>query len=888
MVQLYYDTKDPLIAPSIVSYNTLMGAWAKSNDPEAPVRARRLLDEMLTRRKAHHDDHDIEPEQEMIINNNNYYYYYYNNINNNNNNNSPSQHRLVQPDAVSFSTLIDIYAKYNVTNSTQLCEELFYSMPKLQVRRSPYTFFALQHAYARSGQANAAQKAQAVLDYMLDLYHHKGDVFAKPNAMHYNAILNALSRRGTIQAAEQAVEMLNRMEANLTAGETGFDVEPDRLSYALTIVACARCMGQERRSANMAVQVLEKMEERARVEAQLKAQVSSVAPPSVRLDIECFNVVLTALSRVRDPDTPQRILEIIKRMEQYAAAGQEHVRPNIRSWNALLNSLTRSTFDQGDNSNSSNESTSSSSSVAKKAENILNHVFALHRNGVANVMPNAFTFTAVLTSYQRFQRTAGPLAPVRAAAIVRQMEELYEKGELESPPDVYHYTILCGVWARSRHPQAPDQCLQILTYMMERYQAGMAKLKPNVRTYNAVLDCLCRCGQVGRAEELLHHMLSLYERMGDRDAKPDAFSFNCVILAWCRATNTKGSGKRAEAVLDRFLQYQEDERNPSLGPDSLTFTRIITHYNKARLTDSPYRAEYVLNWWISLFKSGLRNIEPCTEAFRLVIEGYAHAKHADAGENAERLLRQMNQLQNEYPRLNLQPTVSLMNSALWAWAVCGDEDSGTKAENLLDEMERKFAAKTRPTGRSYEYVIMAYARSSSHDKARRAYSLFRKMDERAKKGQIIMHEYVYSLVINCCAFANANREVESEAFDIAIEVFNEIVNSTRVNPSARTFGWFFQACGRLKNSNEEEYRSQIEQAFVRCCQMGLINDFNFRRFRGAASEAILQKILDAASASTGQQRLVASNVSFHDIPVSWRKNAAVPSGSNVAQRQSRR
>jgi pentatricopeptide repeat protein len=50
-------------------------------------------------------------------------------------------------------------------------------------------------------------------------------------------------------------------------------------------------------------------------------------------------------------------------------------------------------------------------------------------------------------------------------------------------------------------------------------------VKPNTRTYNAVLDCLTRAGEVERAEELLYYMLKQF-RNGDKDAQPDGFSFN--------------------------------------------------------------------------------------------------------------------------------------------------------------------------------------------------------------------------------------------------------------------------------------------------------------------------------------------------------------------------
>jgi len=252
---------------------------------------------------------------------------------------------------------------------------------------------------------------------MFELYE-KGDIFAKPNCINFNAVLNACSRTPSRASAKLAHDILRKMELPVFKG--GYDVEPDRLSYALAILACSRCP-DEVYAARKSEENLEKMEARAKTEAQKREEVSSAAPPSVTLDIECFNVVLTAISKCRQRDGPERAFRIIRRMEQYADSGQEALRPNTRSWNGVLNSITRAmrTVDRGH---------------PRKAEDILNHMHCLSQNGVPNVKPDAFSYAAVLSSYQKLPDAS---AAQRADDLVRRMEELYESGEIDTPPDVY-------------------------------------------------------------------------------------------------------------------------------------------------------------------------------------------------------------------------------------------------------------------------------------------------------------------------------------------------------------------------------------------------------------------------------------------------------------------
>jgi hypothetical protein len=224
-------------------------------------------------------------------------------------------------------------------------------------------------------------------------------------------ILNALSKRPSRANAMKADGILRQME--LPVEEGGFDVEPDRLSYAIAILACARCLDRVF-GARMAEVNLEKMEARAKLDSQKRAEVSSAAPPTVSLDVECFNVVLTAISHCRQRDAPDRVIRIIQRMEKYAEMGDEPVRPNIRSWNgkllppndlvvvlvllcnshftltrltlAVLHALARASGSKEDKY------------FARKAESILERLATMHRAGVPNVKPNAFTYAGYVVN----------------------------------------------------------------------------------------------------------------------------------------------------------------------------------------------------------------------------------------------------------------------------------------------------------------------------------------------------------------------------------------------------------------------------------------------------------------------------------------------------------
>jgi hypothetical protein len=65
MVQMYEQTGDPRIAPSIISYNTLMNAWGKSMDPQAANMAEKVLNEMMTTAAV---DSELKPDASECAN----------------------------------------------------------------------------------------------------------------------------------------------------------------------------------------------------------------------------------------------------------------------------------------------------------------------------------------------------------------------------------------------------------------------------------------------------------------------------------------------------------------------------------------------------------------------------------------------------------------------------------------------------------------------------------------------------------------------------------------------------------------------------------------------------------------------------------------------------
>ena len=79
----------------------------------------------------------------------------------------------------------------------------------------------------------------------------------------------------------------------------------------------------------------------------------------------------------------------------------------------------------------------------------------------------------------------------------------------------------------------------------------------------------------------------------------------------------------------------------------------------------------------------------------------------------------------------------MLSSLLQAWASCGDDDAGRRADLLLRDMEEKSEEdeNLRPNARSYCLVLTAWSKSSSLEKADRALEILERMERRYEEDQ---------------------------------------------------------------------------------------------------------------------------------------------------------
>lgn len=196
------------------------------------------------------------------------------------------------PDAISFTSIVSAIAhdsKRRKVKDAQRILDTMYSILKdddgggIQLDRVAYN--ALIHA--QSTQSGSADKAEMLLDYMLE---QNGPSSIRPNAITFNTVLDAISKSKLPGSAARAEKILNKMQ--LIYEEGWNELRPDTFSFASVLNAYAN--SDEPDAAAKAEEILKHM--------HLIHQNgnNNVIPNTI-----CFATVIKAYSRSRDNDAPQ-------------------------------------------------------------------------------------------------------------------------------------------------------------------------------------------------------------------------------------------------------------------------------------------------------------------------------------------------------------------------------------------------------------------------------------------------------------------------------------------------------------------------------------------------------------------------------------------------------
>lgn len=371
-----------------------------------------------------------------------------------------------------------------------------------------------------------------------------------------------------------------------------------------------------------------------------------------------FTNAITAWARCTRKDSPKRAQALLDQMHTlYEEHGWDHVKPNKITYNSVITAWARSRENGGVS--------------ARNAEALLRKMYDLYNDNRyeydEDMKPDARSWNAVINAVARSRDKD---CANRAKYLLDEMGRLYNEGQADLLPDALTFGAIINAYANSFEEGASDKASQLLLHMESLYQLGFENAKPTTFVYNACMNALAKDpltmrrgdgnalgdSRAGQAEQLLNSMEKRYEEERDYRIMPDCISYSTVINAYANS-NAEDSGLRADGILRR-MAHRYLMGDTKCRPNAVAYTAaikanwaainaIITPPSsekdpaiKAQLMEaSARRCEDLLQQLCMLHKShgNDRSLKPTSVTFDLVIKALTLINDRDSMERVTQL-----------------------------------------------------------------------------------------------------------------------------------------------------------------------------------------------------------------------------------------------------------
>lgn len=351
---------------------------------------------------------------------------------------------------------------------------------------TPFYDVVLQSYVVCNGGKDAAQKAQTVLERMMDRCRNwmEGRYVAPPpsapTVKTFNIVVNAWAKsrqRDAGYRAQHVVDLMNNWDIHCKeAAKRTKEHYPGVSANERTLVSVVDAWSKSRHpnAAQHATSIL------------FGAIEESKQNPSFTLDPALFHVVLGTWVRCSGGSKAgERAEEILSVMEQCTHFGGSALRPGTRAYAVVMEVWMRC------------EQVEKKGHAAQRAESLLRTMKDIYeRKREPYIKPNNECFTNCIAAWSLARHRKD--APERAEALLVMLTDLYDRTKDGAfRPDVRLYNSVIAAWTRaSDHSDS-----------MERARGWLRSLRrhtqPDLVTFNTILDGMGKRGMGGEALELL-------------------------------------------------------------------------------------------------------------------------------------------------------------------------------------------------------------------------------------------------------------------------------------------------------------------------------------------------------------------------------------------------
>eukprot|EP00815_Leptocylindrus_aporus_P000605 CAMPEP_0116054250 /NCGR_PEP_ID=MMETSP0322-20121206/2677_1 /TAXON_ID=163516 /ORGANISM="Leptocylindrus danicus var. apora, Strain B651" /LENGTH=552 /DNA_ID=CAMNT_0003537581 /DNA_START=170 /DNA_END=1825 /DNA_ORIENTATION=- len=431
--------------------------------------------------------------------------------------NSGNEFAIVKP--YIYNMAIAAWAK---AGDAERAEGALYRMMEDEVSPNRISFNTCISGWAKSKSKTSGDRACKILDLMFT----SG---IEPDIITHNSVLDALAksaRFGSNDAALKSVKRLKHLVSSFRNGASS--IAPNVISFTSVFDALAHCYDDEAMS--IAEDLMEDM-------LSLADNFGTSVP-----DTKCFTTLINVSARRKNPANAQALL---KQMEKLYHNGNFKVKPNIITFNTVLNSWAKSTHPK----------------AGKKAENVFSYMESVRNEKIYMLdKPDSYSYNAMIEVWSKAKSLQG--AEKSQHWLQRMISECDER------PSEHSYAMVVDAWGRNPQSQSIENAMEVFNMMMDEYKSGSSKLRPTNKIYNTLIKAFSR----SKGEEIAERAEAILRRM-EKEARngfsvqaPDITSYSYVISAWANSGHPDAASRANDVLREVIGKFYHSRRNASIGP----------------------------------------------------------------------------------------------------------------------------------------------------------------------------------------------------------------------------------------------------------------------------------------------------------------------------------
>jgi pentatricopeptide repeat protein len=340
-------------------------------------------------------------------------------------------------DVIDCNQVINAYSKSrNDDNAPQYALQILKDMSKSGTYLVPnvVTYNSVINGYAQKGNFVGASK---VFQLQINDYKQNNNTDAKPNVRSFNTMINACSKHITLNARNKS----NNKDFSSGGDETNSNNDNDN----------------DNSMPEIAEKLLATLEE-----WYTMGEIDNGA------DTITYSAVINCWSKSDTIDGPQRALDLLNKMIS------QNIEPNTITYNSVLDAYAR----QGNIIGANNVFQMMQQQQQQQQQN--------GGGDNSSCRPNVRSYNILIDAWSKSINNNNSNnnsnndcdAPEEAESLLKQMILLHSKGELEDFPDTITYNGVINCWGKSNNSiQSAKHCLDILKKMILKYESDKIKYK---------------------------------------------------------------------------------------------------------------------------------------------------------------------------------------------------------------------------------------------------------------------------------------------------------------------------------------------------------------------------------------------------------------------------